>query len=222
VLGVDPERGRSGWRERVGVLLQTTSVEPDLTVHEALRLYTGFYRGPRPVAELLDLLDLTDVRDRRAGRLSGGQQRRLDLALTIAGRPRLVFLDEPTTGFDPQARRRTWDLVRELAADGVTVVLSTHYLEEAAQLADRVLVLVGGRIVAEGDPGSLGGADLSQSTVRYRRDSELVELRTSTPTAVLAELTGRAAAAGTELADLTVTRPTLEDLYLELTGAHAR
>ena len=180
VLGVDPGSSRStrdrafargpertpsqpfaslrakGWHDRIGVLLQTTSVEPQLSVREALRLYHGLYPRPRPVAELLALLDLEDVADRRAGTLSGGQQRRLDLALALVGRPELLFLDEPTTGFDPAARRVAWNVIRALDS---TVVLTTHYLEEAAQLADRIVVIADGRIVADGDPATLGDED---------------------------------------------------------------
>ena len=155
VLGVDPGSSRSA-RDRIGVLLQTTSVEPQLSVREALRLYHGLYPRPRPVAELLALLDLEGVADRRAGTLSGGQQRRLDLALALVGRPELLFLDEPTTGFDPAARRMAWNVIRALDS---TVVLTTHYLEEAAQLADRIVVIAGGRIVADGDPATLGDED---------------------------------------------------------------
>jgi ABC-2 type transport system ATP-binding protein len=236
VLGADPARAGSGWRDRIGVLLQHTSVEPQLTVVEALRMYAGFYRGSRPVDELLALAGLEAVRNRRSGALSGGQQRRLDLALAVCGRPELVFLDEPTTGFDPRARRATWELIGALAAGGTTVLLSTHYLEEAAELADRVAVLARGRVVAEGDPATLGGHDLSVATVRFRlpaqvppgapeppdellrnADDGVVTVRTATPTRLLATVAGWAAAAGVELAELTVTRPTLEEIYLALT-----
>jgi ABC-2 type transport system ATP-binding protein len=236
VLGADPAGAGPGWRDRIGVLLQHTSVEPQLTVVEALRMYAGFYQRSRPVDELLALAGLEAVHNRRSGALSGGQQRRLDLALAVCGRPELVFLDEPTTGFDPRARRATWELIGTLAAAGTTVLLTTHYLEEAAELADRVAVLARGRVVAEGDPATLGGHDLSAATVRFRlpepvppgapqppdqllhnaRDG-VVTVRTATPTRLLATVAGWAAAAGVELAELTVTRPTLEEIYLALT-----
>ncbi|MGH3716997.1 MAG: ABC transporter ATP-binding protein [Micromonosporaceae bacterium] len=241
VLGDDPQRAGSAWRERIGVMLQATSVEPNLTVAEHLRLYGSLYRHPVPAGELLAQVGLTDAAQQRAGTLSGGQQRRLDLALTLVGRPELVFLDEPTTGFDPHVRRRTWELIRSLAAAGTTVLLTTHYLEEAAELADRVAVIAGGRIVAEGDPATLGGHDLRQAIVRFRAPADLpalvpagsatvpsarpapddgvVEIRTHTPTAELAKLTGWAADHGVELDQLTVTRPTLEEIYLALTEA---
>jgi ABC-2 type transport system ATP-binding protein len=231
VLGADPASAGAAWRDRIGVLLQHTSVEPQLTVAEALRMYVGFYRRSRPVEELLALAGLDTVRNRRSGALSGGQQRRLDLALAVCGRPEVVFLDEPTTGFDPRARRATWQLIGALAADGTTVLLTTHYLEEAAELADRVVVLARGRVVAEGDPATLGGHDLSVATVRFRLPvpappyellgntrGEVVSVRTATPTRLLATAAGWAAAAGVELAELTVTRPTLEEVYLALTG----
>jgi ABC-2 type transport system ATP-binding protein len=235
VLGTDPAAGGAAWRDRIGVLLQTTSVEPQLTVVEAMRLYASLYSRPRPVDELLVLADLEDVRHRRAGSLSGGQQRRLDLALAIAGHPELVFLDEPTTGFDPAARRRTWGLVQSLAAAGTTVVLTTHYLEEAAQLANRVVVIARGRVVAEGDPATLGGHFFATTaTIRFRLPAEVspltvpwadrardgvVEIQTGSPTALLASATAWAVETGLELPDLTVSRPTLEDVYLTLTEA---
>jgi ABC-2 type transport system ATP-binding protein len=211
VLGADPADRSRAWRDRIGVLLQTTSVEPQLTVREALGMYRDLYSRPRPIGELLELVDLAGVADRRTGTLSGGQQRRLDLALALVGRPELLFLDEPTTGFDPHARRLTWELIRSL---GCTVLLTTHYLDEAARLADRVVVVAGGRVVAEGDPATLGGHHLTTAKISYAG----TVIETDRPTAVLAELTGRAAAAGVELDGLTVTRPTLEDVYLSLTG----
>lgn len=232
VLGVDPAGGGTGWRDRIGVLLQATTVEPQLTVVEALRMYAALYRRSRAVDDLLAAVDLQAERNRRAGDLSGGQQRRLDLALALVGTPELVFLDEPTTGFDPRARRRTWEAIRGLARDGVTVLLTTHYLEEAAALADRVAVVARGRLLVEGDPATLGGQDLDRSTVRFRvpdglplppevarhvRDGvALVETRAPTP--LLAAVAGAAARHGVELPELTVSRPTLEDVYLHLTG----
>jgi len=218
VLGADPSTRSRAWRDRIGVLLQTTSVEPQLTVREAVRMYRDLYSRPWPVDELLDLVELAGVADRRAGALSGGQQRRLDLALALVGRPDVLFLDEPTTGFDPHARRLTWALIRSL---GCTVLLTTHYLDEAAQLANRVVVVAGGRVVAEGDPATLGGHHRTTATISYRDpgDPDPTVIETDRPTAVLAELTAPAAAAGTELDGLTVSRPTLEDVYLALTGA---
>jgi ABC-2 type transport system ATP-binding protein len=178
-------------------------------------LFQRLYRHPRDIAGLLDRLGLADVADRRAGVLSGGQQRRLDLALALVGRPDVLFLDEPTTGFDPQARRDTWDVVREVAAGGCAVVLTTHYLEEAATLAGRVVVLAGGRVVADGDPATLGGHLGAETTIRYRgADREPVILRTRAPSAALAGLLSP----GVELDELSVTRPTLEDAYLALIG----
>jgi ABC-2 type transport system ATP-binding protein len=199
------------------VLLQTTSVDPQLTVAEALRLFARMYRRPCPVSDLLDRLELAGVAGRRAGALSGGQQRRLDLALALVGRPDVLFLDEPTTGFDPQARRATWQVVRAVADGGSTVLLTTHYLEEAAELADRVVVVAGGRVVADGDPATLGGHLDARSTVRFRRPGgEPVTIRTTTPTAVLAA----EIRSGAELDELSVTRPTLEDAFFRLIGSN--
>jgi ABC-2 type transport system ATP-binding protein len=218
VLGVDPatRSRRRSHKDRIGVLLQTTSVEPALTVREAVDLYRSLYTRPRDADDLLALVELSDVAGRRAGALSGGQQRRLDLALALAGRPDLLFLDEPTTGFDPQARRVTWDVIRGL---GRTVLLTTHYLDEAARLADRVVVIAGGRVVAEGDPATLGGQHLATATISYRAGDQQTVVETDRPTAVLAELTAQAVAQGVELDGLTVSRPTLEDVYLTLTGS---
>ncbi|MFI5914233.1 ABC transporter ATP-binding protein [Dactylosporangium sp. NPDC051541] len=216
VLGADPAAAGPAWRDRIGVLLQTTSVDPQLTVAEAISLFSRLYRTPRPAAELLDQLGLAAVAHRRTGVLSGGQQRRADLALALIGRPDVLFLDEPTTGFDPEARRDTWQVVRETAAAGCTVLLTTHYLDEAAELADRVVVVAGGRIVAAGDPRTLGGHLDAETTIRFRHPSgEPFELRTRTPTAALAEHVR----AGAELAELSVTRPTLEATYLSLIGS---
>jgi len=199
-------------KDRIGVMLQTTSIEPALTPREAIDLYRGFYTRPRDAADLLALVELADVADRRAGVLSGGQQRRLDLALALTGRPDLLFLDEPTTGFDPQARRLTWDVIRGL---GCTVLLTTHYLDEAAHLADRVVVVAGGRVVAEGDPATLGGQHKATATITYRTGDRPTVIETDHPRTVLAELI----AEGNKLDGLTVSRPTLEDVYLTLTGS---
>ncbi|WP_433061843.1 ABC transporter ATP-binding protein [Dactylosporangium sp. CS-033363] len=214
VLGTDPAGAGPAWRDRIGVLLQTTSVDPQLTVREATTLFARMYSNPD--RDVLARLGLEQVANRRTGELSGGQQRRADLALALVGRPDVLFLDEPTTGFDPEARRDTWQVVRETAARGCTVLLTTHYLDEAAELADRVIVVSGGRIVAEGDPKTLGGHLAAETTIRFRRPSgELATLRTRTPTAALAEYVCN----GHELAELSVTRPTLEDTYLSLIGS---
>jgi ABC-2 type transport system ATP-binding protein len=199
-------------KDRIGVLLQTTSIEPVLTAREAIDLYRSLYTRPRDTDDLLALVELADVADRRAGALSGGQQRRLDLALALAGRPDLLFLDEPTTGFDPQARRVTWDVIRGL---GCTVLLTTHYLDEAARLADRVVVIAGGRVVAEGDPATLGGHHRATATITYRAENEPTVIETDQPRAILAQLIAQ----GLELDGLTVSRPTLEDVYLTLIGS---
>ncbi|HET6795260.1 MAG TPA: ABC transporter ATP-binding protein, partial [Acidimicrobiales bacterium] len=166
VLGSDPERGGAGWRERVGVVLQTCTPEPELTVAETVALYAGFYSDPRPVAEVIELVGLSEEATTRVEGLSGGQQRRLDVGLALVGRPELVFLDEPTTGFDPAARRAAWKVIADLRATGVTVFLTTHYLEEAEFLADRIAVIAGGRIVASGTPSTLGGRDRSVTRIR--------------------------------------------------------
>ncbi|MET7395398.1 ABC transporter ATP-binding protein [Dactylosporangium sp. NPDC005572] len=216
VLGTDPARPTRAWRGRIGVLPQSTSVDPQLTVGEAVGLFSRLYRNPWPPGDLLDRLGLADAVHRRAGVLSGGRQRRLDLALALVGRPEVLFLDEPTTGFDPEARRDTWRVVREVAAGGCTVLLTTHYLEEAAELADRVVVVVGGKIVADGDPATLGGHLDASTTIRYRRPSgEPAVIRTRTPSAALLAVLRE----GEELGELSVTRPTLEDAYLALVGS---
>jgi ABC-2 type transport system ATP-binding protein len=216
VLGVDPERADRAWRERIGVVLQQSELYPNLTVREMVALFAGYYQRPREVDEVVRLVGLAEKRDARVRSLSGGQKRRLDLAVALAGDPELLFLDEPTTGFDPAARRAAWEMIRSLRALGKTVLLTTHYLDEAEQLADRVAVLREGRIVAVGTPAELTGA-APATEIRYRRDGEQVTLRTEEPTRVLHELTGRALAEGVELDGLTVRRPTLEEVYLSLT-----
>ncbi|WP_238011173.1 ABC transporter ATP-binding protein [Dactylosporangium sp. AC04546] len=216
VLGTDPARPTRAWRGRIGVLPQSTSVDPQLTVGEAVGLFSRLYRDPWPSGDLLDRLGLADAVHRRAGVLSGGRQRRLDLALALVGRPEVLFLDEPTTGFDPEARRDTWRVVREVAAGGCAVLLTTHYLEEAAELADRVVVVVGGKIVADGDPATLGGHLDAETTIRYRPPGgEPAVIRTRTPSAALLTVLRE----GEELGELSVTRPTLEDAYLSLVGS---
>jgi ABC-2 type transport system ATP-binding protein len=217
VLGFDPARAQRAYRERIGVVLQQSQLWSNLTVRETHRLFAGYYREPRDVDEVIDLIGLGPKRDARVKTLSGGQKRRLDLGVALVGDPDLVFLDEPTTGFDPAARRAAWEMIRSLRSLGKTILLTTHYLDEAEQLADRVAVLREGRIVREGTPAELTG-DTSETEVRYRRNGQEVVLRTTEPTRLLHELTQEALAQGRELDGLTVRRPTLEDVYLSLTG----
>ncbi|TML63592.1 MAG: ABC transporter ATP-binding protein [Actinobacteria bacterium] len=215
VLGFDPQRAQREFRERIGVVLQSAEPWPNLTPHETLSLFAGYYPRPRDVGEVLDLVGLADKRNVRVKTLSGGQKRRLDLGVALVGDPQLVFLDEPTTGFDPAARRAAWGMIRSLRSLGKTVLLTTHYLDEAQQLADRVAVLREGQIVIMGAPSALTGGSLD-AEIRFRRNGEQVVLRTDEPTRVLHELTAEALAAGEELEGLEVRRPTLEDVYLSL------
>ncbi len=217
VLGTDPQRAGGDWRGRIGVVLQSSAMYPNLTVREHVRVFAGYYPHARDVDEVIELVGLAEKRGARVKTLSGGQKRRLDLALGLIGDPELIFLDEPTTGFDPQARRAAWETIRSLRALGKTVLLTTHYLDEAEQLADRVAVLREGKIVALGSPAELTGAKV-QTEIRYRRNGQEVVLETDTPTQTLFELTGRAVAGGYELEDLQVRRPTLEEIYLSLTA----
>jgi ABC-2 type transport system ATP-binding protein len=214
VLGFDPERRERAFRERIGVVLQSSETWPSLSVAETVRVFAGYYRRPRPVGEVVELVGLAEKRDARVKTLSGGQKRRLDLALALVGDPELVFLDEPTTGFDPQARRAAWEMIRGLRALGKTILLTTHYLDEAQQLADRVGVLREGRIVTIGTPNELVSA--VQTEIRYRENGEVVVQRTESPTRLLHELTERALREGRELEELEVRRATLEDVYLDL------
>jgi ABC-2 type transport system ATP-binding protein len=215
VLGHDPSDAPRELRERVGVVLQHSENPTLLTVHEVLRMFAGYYEQPRNVDEVVELVGLADKRDARVRTLSGGQKRRLDLATALVGDPDLVFLDEPTTGFDPAARRSAWEMIRALRSLGKTILLTTHYLDEAQQLSDRVAVIRAGQIVALGTPADLIG-DTRRVEIRFRRDGELATIATEEPTRVLAELTAEALAAGRELEQLEVIRPTLEDVYLEL------
>ncbi len=234
VLGTDPAHAGAEHRARVGIVLQSTGVEPYLSVAETLAMYAGFYPHPREVDEVLALVGLTESRDRRVRQLSGGQQRRLDVGVAIVGDPELLFLDEPTTGFDPSARREAWDVIHGLRALGRTILLTTHYMDEAQHLADRVAVIAGGEIVAEGTPETLGGRDTRAVEVRFscaarteppanlaaRRDGhDGWTLRPTDLTRDLHVLTGWAITAGVELENLRIERPTLEDVYLHLTGA---
>jgi ABC-2 type transport system ATP-binding protein len=235
VLGFDPANPSTSrqLRERMGVVLQELAVEPFMSVRQALTRNAGYYPSPRPVDEVLQLVGLAEKADDRVKSLSGGQQRRLDLGLGIVGNPSLLFLDEPTTGFDPSARRGAWDVVRALTGGGTTVVLTTHYMDEAEALADRVAVITAGRIVAEGDPESLGGRDVSESTIRFRlpehsmsalpvtamlTNNGVYEIKTDKEIEVLATLTGWAMRERVSVIGLTVERLTLEDVYLRLTG----
>jgi ABC-2 type transport system ATP-binding protein len=215
VLGHDPANASGEFRERIGVVLQQSELNPLLTVGETHRLFAGYYSEPRDVDEVIELVGLAEKRDARVKTLSGGQKRRLDLGVALVGNPDLVFLDEPTTGFDPAARRTAWNMIRSLRALGTTILLTTHYLDEAQQLADRVAVLSGGVIVRDGSPAELIG-DSRLTEVRYRQGGELVVVETEEPTRTLNELTSAALAEGRELEHLEVRRPTLEDVYLEL------
>ncbi|HET9322343.1 MAG TPA: ABC transporter ATP-binding protein [Gaiellaceae bacterium] len=239
VLGVDPESGGRELRERVGIVLQESGFGLELTVREAIQLYSAAYPRPLPVDDVTELVGLEDSRDALVRNLSGGQRRRLDLGLAVAGDPELLFLDEPTTGFDPSARRRSWSLVENLRSLGKTILLTTHYMDEAQSLADRVAVMARGRIVAEGSPALLAGRANGAALVRFRlpqglgraqlpllpagatleHADRLVSFRTDAPTRALTPLVNWATGRGEELEALTVTRPSLEDVYLELTEA---
>jgi ABC-2 type transport system ATP-binding protein len=236
VLGHDPAERDRDLRTRIGIVLQSTGVDPYLTVRETVALYASYYPNRRDVDEVVDVVGLGEKRDARVIKLSGGQQRRLDVAIALAGDPELLFLDEPTTGFDPGARRNAWEIVRNLTGLGKTVFLTTHYMDEAQYLADRVAVIAGGEIVAEGPPSTLGGRDVAKTRIRFQapsgaelppaaaaapRTAEWVELAVDDPTRALHELTAWAVERGVELEGLEVSRPTLEDVYLELTGGEA-
>jgi ABC-2 type transport system ATP-binding protein len=241
VLGSDPERRDRSLRSKVGIVLQECAVDPYLTVSEALTQRAGLYPVPRPLGEVVDLVGLGPQAKSRVKTLSGGQQRRLDLGLALIGDPEIIFLDEPTTGFDPSARREAWDVVRDLCAEGRTVVLTTHYMDEAQALADTVTVIAAGKVVASGPPDTLGGRDHGETTVRFMlptgasladlplppgltptRRGEMVEFAIDEPTVVLHDLTAWAIGRGEVLTGLAVNRPTLEDVYLSLTGGSER
>ena len=219
VLGEDPERAGRDWRERIGIVLQSGRLDPYLTVRESLDLYAGYFRSPRPTEDVIALIGLEDKAGERTGRLSGGQQRRLDVGMALVGDPDLLFLDEPTTGFDPSARRQAWDVIAGLRDLGKTVFLTTHYMDEAQRLADRVTIIAGGRVVARGTPEDLGERESGETTIRYRAQGQEVVLQAADPVRALHELTGAALARGEALEGLEVTRPSLEDVYLELTDA---
>jgi ABC-2 type transport system ATP-binding protein len=223
VLGYDPGRRSRDLRARVGIVLQSTGLYRHIKVREAVAHFASMYPHPRDVDEVIAVCGLTGKEDATARTLSGGQLRRLDLALALVGDPELIFLDEPTTGFDPAARRNAWETIRSLKELGKTVLLTTHYLDEAQELADRVAIIKDGRILIEGAPGSLGSnAGGPPFRIAYRdRDGGIVEHDTDDPTSLLHELTGAALARGERLEGLTVSRPTLEDIYLELTADEA-
>ena len=220
VLGTDPARAGSEFRERIGIVLQSSAVYPLLSAREILELFAGYYESARNVGEVIELVGLGEKSEARVRTLSGGQLRRLDLALALIGDPELIFLDEPTTGFDPAARRQAWETIRDLRALGKSILLTTHYMEEAQTLADRLAILRDGHIVATGSPRELlsGAAGVE---IRYRRNGEELVIATDEPTRLLHELTGQALAEGFELEGIEVRRRSLEDLYLELTREEA-
>jgi ABC-2 type transport system ATP-binding protein len=219
VLGSDPADADAAWRGRIGVVPQTGDLFPNLTAIEHLELFAGYYRRPRPPREVLALVGLEEKAKAKTRTLSGGQKRRLDFGVALVGDPELIFLDEPTTGFDPGARRAAWETIRSLRSLGKTILLTTHYIEEAHRLADRVAVLRRGEIVASGTPAELI-AQAPATVIRYRRNGEEVVLQTEEPTRDLHDLTGRALREGFDLDALEVHRPTLEDVYLALTEEH--
>jgi ABC-2 type transport system ATP-binding protein len=232
VLGHDPARHETSLRQRMGIVLQSTGVDPFLTVAETVEMFRGYYPNPRSREEVIELVGLRDKQGTRVNRLSGGQQRRLDVAIALAGDPELLFLDEPTTGFDPSARRNAWEIVRNLVAIGKTVFLTTHFMDEAQYLANRVAVISRGEIVAEGPPSTLGGRGTALTVIRFRLPPDAadvpdigqvrtgdgtLEARVDEPEKAVHELTGWALDRGMRLEALDVSRPTLEDVYLELT-----
>ena len=234
VLGDDPEDGGSRLRQRIGIVLQECGITPYLTVAEVLAMHAGFYQAPRQIDEVITLVGLEEKANSRIKTLSGGQRRRLDLALGLVGDPELLFLDEPTTGFDPSARRQAWDIVRSLGALGKTILLTTHYMDEAQALANRVVVIAAGQVVAEGSPESIGGRAHADAQIRFMLPAGtrledlpvaataeaggMVLTVTAEPTKVLHRLTGWALERGQDLESLSVRRPSLEDTYLELTA----
>ncbi len=234
ILGCDPARQRRQLKSQIGIVLQSSGMDRYLTVSETVTMYAGYYPRPRPVDEVINLVGLQAKRDARVLQLSGGQQRRLDVAIALVGNPDLLFLDEPTTGFDPSARHEAWQVIKNLAALGKTVLLTTHYMDEAQYLANQVAVISGGRIVAEGPPATIGNREQARARIRYRLadgamppsdlqappgPDGLMELAPDDLTAALHRLTGWALEQHVELTGLEVIRPTLEDVYLELTGS---
>jgi ABC-2 type transport system ATP-binding protein len=218
VLGTDPQHGGLAWKARIGIVLQSSGESGNVTVREQLSHFAGFYPNPRGVDEVIAAVGLEEKQKTLIRKLSGGQRRRVDVALGIIGRPELLFLDEPTTGFDPEARRSFWDLIRQLKDEGTTILLTTHYLDEAAQLGDRAGVIAGGRLIDIGSIDQIGDAEARVPIVRWREQGRLREERTSQPAAFVARL---AAAAGGEPDAVEIVRPSLEDIYLQLVGAGA-
>lgn len=218
VLGFDPNtKGHQSreWRNRIGIVLQSSSDAGDLTVFETINHFSGYYSNPRDVEEVINSVGLNEKESALIRNLSGGQRRRLDVALGIIGNPELIFLDEPTTGFDPEARRAFWALIKKLRGDGATILLTTHYLDEAEALADRVAVINKGVIVEVSTPAELGGRATSQATVQWRDSDQIKSEKTDNPTALVASLAARF---NGEVPELIVTRPSLEDIYLEMIG----
>lgn len=218
VLGIDPQRGGLDWKARLGIVLQSTGESGNVTVLEQLNHFAAYYPHPRKVADVIEAVGLGSKAKTRISKLSGGQRRRVDVALGIIGRPKLLFLDEPTTGFDPEARRQFWDLINQLKSEGTTILLTTHYLDEAATLADRAGVIAGGKLVDIGPIDEIGGASARVPLVRWRQDGADRTERTSEPAALAARLF---AEHGGEVPGLEITRPSLEDIYLDMVGAHA-
>ncbi|MET1015734.1 MAG: ABC transporter ATP-binding protein [Leifsonia flava] len=218
VLGIDPQKAGLAWKAQLGIVLQSSAEAAHVSVREQVEQFAAYYQHPRDVDEVIAAVGLTEKAKTRIGKLSGGQRRRVDVALGVVGRPQLLFLDEPTTGFDPEARRHFWELIRGLKADGTTILLTTHYLDEAAQLADRVAVIAAGRLVEIGPVDTIGGADARVPVVRWRDETGLHEERTHQPAALAARLH---AATDGEPRDLEIIRPSLEDVYLGLVGAAA-
>ena len=235
VLGLDPARATRAWRERVGIVLQQSKMHPELSVTEALQMFAGYYREPRPVGDVISLVGLDQKASTRVGKLSGGQQRRLDVGLALVGDPELLFLDEPTTGFDPSARRHAWEVISNLRDLGKTIFLTTHYMEEAQSLADRAAIIVHGTIVAQGSPDELSRSSGTGTEIRFRLPAGVsaadlpadarsgasdgfVTIQTGDPVRLLNALTGWALQRGVELPGLEVGHPSLEDVYLELTS----
>ncbi len=217
VLGEDPERTTRTWRASIGIVLQSAGLPDEMTVRELVAHFARFYPTPRNTDEVIEHVGLVAKSHSRIGTLSGGQKRRLDVALGIIGRPELLFLDEPTTGFDPEARRHFWNLIRHLRDEGTTILLTTHYLDEAAQLSDRAVVVANGRIVAEGAINDIGGTDARTPVVRWSDDDGPHEARTSQPTALVAHLSAHNNSG--EIPNLEIVRPSLEDIYLDIVGA---
>ena len=235
VLGHDPAKRERALKQRMGIVLQSTGIDPFLTVTETIEMYAGYFPSRRPTGEVIEVVGLAEKRDTRVNKLSGGQQRRLDVAIALAGDPELLFLDEPTTGFDPSARRNAWEVVKNLVAIGKTVFLTTHFMDEAQYLADRVVVIADGLIVAEGPPASLAGRDQMRTRIRFRLPSGApqpdgdarrlpdgsleIDVDAAATTKTVHDLTGWALNRGVALESLEITQPTLEDVYLQLTGA---